>query len=124
LDTELILSLHYGNGKIHDFKLHRQHNCVFQKQVIKLADSGYQGLQKLESNSITPIKKKRNQKLDKEQKVFNHNLSKQRIKVENIIRRLKIFRILKETYRNRRRRFHLRFNLVAGLYNFERKRGF
>jgi len=39
--------------------------------------------------------------------------------VENVIRSLKIFRILSERYRNRRKRFSLRFNLIAGLYNFE-----
>jgi hypothetical protein len=34
-----------------------------------------------------------------------------------VIRRLKVFRVLKETYRHRRRRFGLRLNLIAGLYN-------
>jgi hypothetical protein len=36
---------------------------------------------------------------------------------ENVIRRLKIFRLLKETYRHRRRRFGLRLHLLAGVYN-------
>ncbi len=39
--------------------------------------------------------------------------------VENVIRSLKIFRILLKRYRNRRKRFSLWFNLIAGLYNFE-----
>ncbi len=39
--------------------------------------------------------------------------------VEHVIRSLKIFRILSERYRNRRRRFALRFNLIAAIYNFE-----
>ncbi len=34
-------------------------------------------------------------------------------------RRLKIFRILAERYRNHRRRFSLRCNLIAALYNYE-----
>lgn len=34
-------------------------------------------------------------------------------------RRLKIFRILSSTYRNRHRRFGLRANLIAGIYNYE-----
>ena len=34
------------------------------------------------------------------------------------IKNLKIFRILAQPYRNRRRRFGLRFNLIAGLYNY------
>lgn len=39
--------------------------------------------------------------------------------VEHVNRRLKIWRILAEHYRNRRKRFGLRFNLLAGLYNYE-----
>jgi hypothetical protein len=31
----------------------------------------------------------------------------------------KIFRILAQRYRNRRRRFGLRCNLIAALYNYE-----
>ena len=46
-------------------------------------------------------------------------LSKERSVVEHVIRSLKIFRILAERYRNRRKRFGLRFNLIAALYNHE-----
>jgi hypothetical protein len=49
----------------------------------------------------------------------NRNLSQLRVIGEHINRRLKIFRILKEQYRNRRRRFGLRCNLIAGLLNYE-----
>jgi len=49
-------------------------------------------------------------------------LSKVQILIENIIRKLKIFRILSERYRNRRRRFGLRFNLIAAIYNLELKK--
>ncbi|MBT7070475.1 MAG: IS5/IS1182 family transposase, partial [Anaerolineae bacterium] len=38
---------------------------------------------------------------------------------EHVIGKLKVFRILSERYRNRRKRFGLRFNLIASLYNFE-----
>lgn len=48
-------------------------------------------------------------------------LSRKRILIENIIRRLKIFHILSERYRNRRKRFGLRFNLIAAIYNMELK---
>jgi len=46
-------------------------------------------------------------------------LSSYRITVENILRCLKVFRILSERYRNRRKRYGLRFNLLAALYNRE-----
>jgi hypothetical protein len=39
--------------------------------------------------------------------------------VEHTIRRPKVFRLLSERYRNRRKRFGLRFNQIAALYNLE-----
>jgi hypothetical protein len=83
-----------------------------------LADSGYQGLLELHANSRTPFKKPRGGELTAEQKQFNKELAQERVVIEHIIRHLKIFRILAERYRNRRRRFMLRVNLIAGLYNY------
>jgi transposase len=84
-----------------------------------LADAGYLGLAKLHSNSRTPAKKTKLHPLSKEQKASNRALSQKRILIESIIRKLKIFRILSERYRNRRKRFGLRFNLIAAVYNME-----
>ncbi len=42
-----------------------------------------------------------------------------RVVAEHVNRRLKIFKILAKHYRNRRKRVALRFNLLAGLYNYE-----
>jgi len=89
------------------------------KDTCCLADSGYQGLLKLHANSETPYKKSKNNPLTKEKKRVNHDLSRRRILVENVIGKLKVFRILSERYRNRRKRFSLRFNLIAAIYNFE-----
>ncbi|MFL6283539.1 MAG: transposase family protein, partial [Pyrinomonadaceae bacterium] len=69
--------------------------------------------------SRTPKKRSKKQQLRRDEKRSNRELSRRRIVVENVIRSLKIFRILLERYRNRRKRFSLRFNLIAGLYNFE-----
>ncbi|KJV54910.1 IS5 family transposase ISOt6 [Orientia tsutsugamushi] len=38
---------------------------------------------------------------------------------ENVIGMLKRFKIIADKYRNRRKRFCLRFNLISGIYNFE-----
>lgn len=46
-------------------------------------------------------------------------ISKERIFVEHAIRMVKRFRILSERYRNRRKRFAIRFSLIAGICNFE-----
>jgi hypothetical protein len=87
--------------------------------ICSLADAGYLGIGNLHANSQIPAKKSKLHPLTKEQKTNNHKLSSERIFVENVIRRLKIFRILSEQYRNRRKRFGLRFNLIAAIYNFE-----
>ena len=85
-----------------------------------LADSGYLGLSKSHPNSRLPHKRSKLHPLTKEQKADNRQLSRERFVVEHIIRSVKIFRILAERYRNRRKRFGLRFNLIAALYNFGR----
>ena len=84
-----------------------------------LADSGYMGLQKLCPSSEVPIKKKKLLSLSREEKKQNRALSSRRVYVENVLGRLKRFKVIAERYRNRRRRFGLRFNLIAGIYNYE-----
>jgi hypothetical protein len=44
-------------------------------------------------------------------------LARKRILIEHIFRRLKVFRILSERYHNRRKRFNLRFSLIAAVHN-------
>jgi IS5 family transposase len=83
------------------------------------ADSGYQGIQKKYTNCKIPHKGKKKIPLTKEQKKENHQLSSSRVVVENVIRALKIFRIIAEKYRNRRKRFGLRLNFLAAIVNFQ-----
>ena len=97
----------------------KQSAVAIAENICLLGDAGYQGLQKIHENSQTPLKKPKGKLLSEEQCRANRQLSRRRILVENVIRHLKIFRIISERYRNRRRRFGLRFNLIAGLYNYE-----
>ena len=53
------------------------------------------------------------------QKQENRKLSRERVLNEHVIGKIKRFRIIKDTYRNRRKRFGLRFNLIAAICNFE-----
>ena len=84
-----------------------------------MADSGYQGLQALHPNTQTPKKKSKKHPLTKDDKKANRVLSSERVLNENVIGMLKRFKIISDRYRNRRRRFCLRFNLIAGIYNLE-----
>jgi IS5 family transposase len=84
-----------------------------------LADSGYQGLEQFHAQCALPLKRSKNKPLTAADRQTNRDLGSRRIIVEHIIRSLKRFKILSARYRNRRKRFGLRFNLIAGLYNFE-----
>lgn len=87
--------------------------------IVCVGDKGYQGIQKLHSNSRIPQKKPRGGKLSFAAKKSNQQLAQIRVVGEHIHRKLKVFKILSLTYRNRRKRFSLRFNLIAALYNYE-----
>lgn len=84
-----------------------------------LTDTGYQGLHKLHTNSALPKKKSKKCPLTKDDKKSNRELSSQRVLNENVIGMLKSFKIIADKYRNHRKRFGLRFNLIAGIYNYE-----
>ena len=112
-----VIDTRFAKGARHDFSLYKHSKTDLPDQVECLADSGYQGLLLLHKNSRTPFKKPKGGELTTEQKEFNKRLASERVIVEHIIRHLKIFRILSERYRNRRRRFMLRVNLIAGVYN-------
>ena len=120
--TGLIICTSGCEGKKHDFQLLKDSKVRFQKGTFCLADSGYQGIFELHSNALIPHKKPKKQELAKTQKIYNRMLSSVRVKVENVLAWLKRFRIITERYSNRRKRFGLRFNLIAGIYNLELKR--
>lgn len=60
---------------------------------------------------------KAERELSTEQKRANRERARARIVIEHVNRHLKVFRILSERYCNRRRRFGLRLNLIAAIYN-------
>jgi DDE superfamily endonuclease len=84
-----------------------------------LVDSGYQGLQKLHANTVMPKKRSKKHPLTKDEKKQNKCVSSQRVPCEHVNAHLKRFKIIADRYRNRRKRFGLRFNLIAAIYNQE-----
>ena len=91
----------------------------FQDETKVLADSGYQGLQKIHNNTQLTKKKTKSCPLTREAKRENRNLSSERVLNENVIGILQRYKIISDRYRNRRKRFGLRFHLIAGIYNYE-----
>ena len=104
---------------MHDFRIFTENLSEMSANILCLADSGYLGINRLHANSQIPNKKSKHHPLTEEQKAANRQLAKRRIFCEHVIGKLKVFRILSERYRNRRKRFKLRFNLIAAIYNLE-----
>ncbi len=117
--TGQILCLAFSKGAIHDLHLYKNSHVHAQEHTILVADKGYVGLKKLHTHSLIPQKRSKNHPLLKTDKKYNQAISSVRIPVEHTIRLVKRFRILSECYRNRRRRFALRFSLIAGICNFD-----
>jgi len=67
----------------------------------------------------TPIKSSKLSSLTENDGVYNRSLLSRCMKFENIFAQVKVFKFFSTTYRNRRKRFGLRINLVAGIINFE-----
>jgi hypothetical protein len=73
-------------------------------------------------NSVVPIKRSKKKPLSKEDKVFNRSVSSERVLNEPVIGLIKRFKIVSDRYRNRRKRFGLRFNLICGICNYEQEK--
>jgi hypothetical protein len=110
----------FGNGKRHDFRLFKESKTHIREETQAEADTGYQGIEKLHANSVLPKKRTKKVPLTKDEKRKNRQISRQRVTNEHGIGFIKRFRILAERYRNRRKRFGLRLNLIAGICNFDR----
>lgn len=118
--TGRVLATACCEGKQADFALFKQSKTVLISARLCLADSGYQGLSKLCPQACTPKKKSKHHPLTRADKASNREISQQRIGCEHALARLKVFKILTYPYRNRRKRFGLRFNLLAAICNLER----
>src|SRR3569832_1151062 len=109
-----VICTNFSNGKKHDFKLFKESRVRWTKGIKALTDSGYTGIQKIQSTTRLPKKKPKSRSLTKEEKQQN----------ENVLGCLKRFKIKREQKRKRRKRKRLRFNLIAGIFNADLARGY
>ena len=119
--TQPILSTSVSRGKVHDLTLFRRSKLRPHPETEVLADAAYNGITREHACSRTPRKSSKHHPLTAAQRASNRLLARKRLVVEHVIRRIKIFRILKGTYRHRRRRVQLRLTLIAALYNLMRR---
>jgi len=80
---------------------------------------GYQGIQKIHTKSKIPFKKPRKTTLPKNQRKYNTKLRQKRVKVEHVIRKCKLFRIVKEQYRNKQKNLQIVWSIICGIVNYK-----
>lgn len=117
--TQMIICTSFSNGKKHDFKLFKESKVHFKETTEVVTDTGYLGLPKIHGKTTMPKKKSKKNPLTKNDKKKNKEISSSRVSNEHVIGKIKRFKIVSDRYRNRRKRFGLRFNLIAGICNFE-----
>lgn len=117
--TQIVICTDFSNGKRHDFRLFKESKTYIHPEIRVVTDTGYHGIQKLHNKAELPKKRSKKWPLTKLDKASNQRISSERVVNENVIGMLKRFKIISDRYRNRRKRFGLRFNLIAGIYNWE-----
>ncbi len=115
--SKKVICTAFTNGKCHDFRLFKESGVRIHPEIKTLTDTGYQGIGKIHPNSELPKKKTKKNPLTKEDKRKNRELSSERVLNENVIGMIERFKIVSDRYRNRRKRFWLRFNLITEIYN-------
>jgi len=118
-ETSEVICVHEAKGSVHDFEIYKQSGIHILDSILLLGDKGFQGICELHKFSVTPFKKPRKGVLSAEQKFINSELSKLRIKIEHVNRRIKRFKILQIRYRNKQRKHLLRVSLICGIFNYE-----
>lgn len=119
-DDLRIINYYNAMATTHDFQMLKDSNIIDTLNKLKISgkfDSGYQGVQNLLNEASIPYKKSKYHDLTEEEKEYNKNLSSIRIKIEHVNRTIKIFRIMKETYRNHQKRYDKKLKIMFTIYN-------
>jgi DDE superfamily endonuclease/Helix-turn-helix of DDE superfamily endonuclease len=113
-------SKHRQRGRKHDYKVYKDNHPDIPKDVMSMFDLGFLGVEKdyPEQRSSLPIKKEKGCELTAEEKEYNKNHSAKRIVIEHAICRIKKYKIMNDTFRNRLRKYDRISDIVSGLVNY------
>jgi hypothetical protein len=119
VDGQIICTC-FANGRRHDLRLFKESRLKIDSKIRAVVDTGYLGIVRFHANSVIPVKRSKKRPLNKEDKAFNRRVSSERVLNEHVVGLIKRFKIVSDRYRNRRKRFSLRFNLIYGICNYEK----
>ena len=105
-------------GSIHDKKLADESGLIYPPDALVVKDTGFQGYEPPDTDTLQPKKKPRGRELHPIQKTINQLISRVRVTVEHAIAGIKRCHIVADIFRNRRRGFVDEVMLAAsGLHN-------
>lgn len=125
----------HSPGRRHDFKIFKMKHPTFpdslpygneenqgkfrRDHLRHYGDTAYIAMGKVVPglDYVTPFKRKPGQDLTPGQRKYNRGHSRVRIRVENGIRRVKVFRIMKEVYRNKLKKYDRINDIACGVVN-------
>ena len=120
MTSHRVIQLAFSDGHTHDFTLFKTSiGDSLADETVLFVDLGYQGILHFHSNTFIPTKNSKKHRLTEEEKQLNREIAAIRIKIEHFNARFKTFQIMAQPYRNRRKRFELRAELICGMINFE-----
>jgi DDE superfamily endonuclease/Helix-turn-helix of DDE superfamily endonuclease len=114
-------SIHKQIGKKHDYNIYKKNRPELPKNVERMFDLGFLGVEKdfPEQRSSLPIKKKeKDHELTIQEMKYNREHFRRRIVVEHTICRIKKYRIMNDVFRNRLRKYDKASDIVSGLVNY------
>lgn len=134
-DGLIIHKTAHSPGRDHNFKVYKMKHPTFptglpsrdgdvtdkpgRDYLRHYGDTAYRGMDKVVEgiDARISVTRKPGKDLTPDQREYNKAHSRIRIRVENAIRRIKIFRIAKEKYRNKRNKYDLIMDVVCGVVN-------
>jgi hypothetical protein len=107
-------------GSVHDKKIADEAEIEFEKTIILLQDSGFQGFSPKNATIVMPEKKPKGKELTDTQKHENKKKAAERVLIEHAIGAVKVWRTVKDKIRSYRHNLRDEVMLIAcGLHNFK-----
>ncbi|EGJ13290.1 transcriptional regulator, MarR family domain protein [Streptococcus pneumoniae GA47368] len=120
LTTHKVCQMAFSDGHTHDFTLFKESiGQSLPETTLAFVDLGYLGILKFHENTFIPAKNSKNRRLSEDDKQLNKEMSAIRIEIEHFNAKFKTFQIMSVPYRNRRKRFELRAELICAIINYE-----
>lgn len=120
MESSRIVSLSISDGHTHDFTLFKESvGFSLPEEILVFVDLGYLGILNFHENTFIPKKSSKNHPLEEADKQLNREISSIRIAIEHLNAKFKTFQMMAIPYRNHKKRFEIRAQLICGIINLE-----